>query len=576
MRVRADITEAALRSYTQTAINRLGAFTVETRKHEERAGERPAGASDAGRGIAAAMARSRAGASIVASGILLSRIAGLVRESIFAHYLGNSAAADAFKAGFRIPNILQNLFGEGVLSASFIPVYSRMLAQGDEETADMLAWGVASMLSVGVALMVVAGVAAAPYLIMIIAPGFHGAKRELTISLVRVLFPGAGMLVMSAWCLGVLNSHHRFFASYAAPVAWNVAIIATLLLYGPHSSQSRLAIDIAWGSVAGSVLQVLVQLPQTLKLLRKLRPELGRIADPLRAVFKNLGPVIAGRGVGQISGYVDNLLASLLPTGAVAALNYGQILYMLPLALFGWSVAAAELPSMSRAAASEDGLAPILRTRLNSGLRQIAFLVVPSAAAFLFVGDVIVALIFQSGDFSHADAIYVWSVLAGSGVGMLAVTMGRLYNSAFYALWDTKTPLKFAMVRVTLALVLGYLFAFPLTRVLGVAPRWGVAGLTASAGIAGWVEFSLLRWKLNQRIGWTGLDRGFLARLWGMALVASVAGFAIKLYTPWAGPRVEGLMVIPAFGAVYLGIAYLAGMPELTRLISMLRRRLGI
>jgi len=489
----------------------------------------------------------------------LSRIAGLIRESIFAHYLGNSAAADAFKAGFRIPNILQNLFGEGVLSASFIPVYSRMLAQGDEETADMLAWGVASMLSLGVALMVVAGVAAAPYLIMIIAPGFHGAKRELTISLVRVLFPGAGMLVMSAWCLGVLNSHHRFFASYAAPVAWNVAIIATLLVYGPHSSQSRLAIDIAWGSVAGSLLQVLVQLPQTLRLLRKLRPELGRIADPLKAVFKNLGPVIAGRGVGQISGYVDNLLASLLPTGAVAALNYGQILYMLP-----------------RAAASSEGLAPILRARLNSGLRQIAFLVVPSAAAFLFVGDVIVALIFQSGDFSHADAIYVWSVLAGSGVGMLAVTMGRLYNSAFYALWDTKTPLKFAMIRVTLALVLGYLFAFPLTRALGVAPRWGVAGLTASAGVAGWVEFSLLRWKLNERIGWTGLDRGFLARLWGMALVASVAGFAIKLYTPWAGPRVEGLMVIPAFGAVYLGIAYLAGTPELTRLISMLRQRLGI
>lgn len=572
----AILPEPRLRSYTDTAIRRFGAFTVETGKHEERAGEQPADLSEAASGIAAALARSRAGAAVVASGILLSRITGLVRESIFAHYLGNSAAADAFKAGFRIPNILQNLFGEGVLSASFIPVYSRLLAQGDDETADMLAWGVASILSLGVALMVVAGVAAAPYLITVIAPGFHGGKRELTITVVRVLFPGAGMLVMSAWCLGVLNSHHRFFASYAAPVAWNIAIIATLLLYGPRSSQARLTIDIAWGSVVGSVLQILVQLPQTLKLVRTLRPELRRIFDPLKSVFKNLGPVIAGRGVGQISGYVDNLLASLLPTGAVAALNYGQILYMLPLALFGWSVAAAELPSMSRAAASSEGLAPALRARLNSGLRQIAFLVVPSAAAFLFVGDVIVALIFQSGDFSHADAIYVWSVLAGSGVGMLAVTMGRLYNSAFYALWDTKTPLKFAMVRVALALVLGYVFAFPLPRALGIAPRWGVAGLTASAGIAGWVEFSLLRWKLNQRLGWTGLDRGFLARLWGTALIAAVAGLAVKLYTPWAGPRAEGLMVIPTFGAVYMGIAYLAGIPELTRLTTMLRERVGI
>ena len=138
-------------------------------------------------------------------------------------------AADAFKAGFRIPNILQNLFGEGVLSASFIPVYSRMLAAGDEESADMLAWAFGAILSLTVAALVAVGVAGAPYLIAAIAPGFHGAQRELTIALVRVLFPGAGLLVVSAWCLGVLNSHHRFFASYAAPVAWNLAIIAALL-----------------------------------------------------------------------------------------------------------------------------------------------------------------------------------------------------------------------------------------------------------------------------------------------------------------------------------------------------------
>ncbi|HJU28215.1 MAG TPA: lipid II flippase MurJ, partial [Candidatus Binataceae bacterium] len=172
-------------------------------------------------------------AIVVAAGIMLSRIAGLVRESIFAHYLGNSAAADAFKAGFRIPNILQNLFGEGVLSASFIPVYSRMLSEGDAETADLLAWAVGAMLSLAVAVLVVAGIFAAPYMIDAIAPGFHGEKRELTLRIVQILFPGAGLLVMSAWCLGVLNSHHRFFASYAAPVAWNAAIIGALLYFGP-------------------------------------------------------------------------------------------------------------------------------------------------------------------------------------------------------------------------------------------------------------------------------------------------------------------------------------------------------
>ena len=176
------------------------------------------------------------------SGVLLSRIAGLVRDSIFAHFLGNSAAADAFKAGFRIPNILQNLLGEGVLSASFIPVYRRLLGEGDDETADLLAWAVGAIMTLGVTVLVAIGVLVTPYLIDVIAPGFDGDKRDLTIQIVRILFPGAGLLVMSAWCLGVLNSHHKFFVSYTAPVAWNVAMIATLLYYGPRRSQDGLAI----------------------------------------------------------------------------------------------------------------------------------------------------------------------------------------------------------------------------------------------------------------------------------------------------------------------------------------------
>jgi len=513
-------------------------------------------------------------AGLVAAGILLSRIAGLIRESIFAHYLGNSGAADAFKASFRIPNILQNLLGEGVLSASFIPVYSRLLSQDEQETADLLAWAVGAMLAFAVALLVAIGVFAAPYMIDAIAPGFHGDRRELTIHLVRILFPGAGLLVISAWCLGVLNSHHRFFASYAAPVAWNVAIIATLIWYGPRSSQERLAAMAAWGSVAGALLQILVQLPQTLPLLGPLRLHFARVRESLRVVFSNLLPVIAGRGVGQLSGYIDNLLASLLPIGAVAAINYAQILYLLPISLFGMSVAAAELPTMSRAtAAGKERSAEALRARLNSGLRQISFMVVPSAAAFLFIGDVVVGLLFQSGHFSHADAIYVWGVLAGSSVGLLAATMGRLYNSSFYALSDTRTPLKFALIRVTLTLILGYLCAIPLPPMLGIASKWGVAGLSASAGVAAWVEFTLLRASLNRRLGWTGLQRPYLARLWLMALTASAVAVAIK-FSIHAGPRLTGLAVIPAYGAVYLGMAYWMGIPELDRIIGYARGRL--
>ena len=250
-------------------------------------------------------------AGTIAIGVLLSRIAGLIRDSIFAHFLGNSATADAFKAGFRIPNILQNLFGEGVLSASFIPVYGKLLGEGDDETADMLAWGVGAILTLGVSILVAIGVLVTPYLIDVIAPGFEADKRDLTIQIVRILFPGAGLLVMSAWFLGVLNSHHKFFVSYTAPVAWNLAMIAALLYFGPRRSQDGLAIAISWASVVGSALQILVQVPQTLALLRKNRIDFARIAAPLKSIFNNLTPVVFSRGVVNLSTYVDNILASL-------------------------------------------------------------------------------------------------------------------------------------------------------------------------------------------------------------------------------------------------------------------------
>jgi putative peptidoglycan lipid II flippase len=544
------------------------------RNHEPAAASPPAEAANVPPGGRAAKLSGGTNLAIlVAAGILLSRIAGLIRESIFAHYLGNSAAADAFKAGFRIPNILQNLFGEGVLSASFIPVYSRLLSEGEDDTADLLAWAVGAMLSLVIAAMVALGVVFTPWLIDAIAPGFHGATRDLTIRIVRILFPGAGLLVLSAWCLGVLNSHHRFFASYTAPVAWNLAIIAALIFYGPRSTQDGLAIKAAWGSVAGAALQIIVQLPQTLPLLGGIRLNFARVRAELRNVFSNLMPVIASRGVAQVSGYIDNLLASLLPTGAVAALNYAQILYLLPVSLFGMSVAAAELPTMSRATAATSTQAfDALRTRLNAGLRQIAFLVIPSAAAFLIIGDVIVALLFQSGAFRHHDAIYVWGILAGSAVGLLAATMSRLYNSTYYALWDTRTPLRYALIRVGLTLILGYICAIILPPRLGIPMRWGVAGLTASAGVAAWVEFTMLRRSLNRRIGWTGLERRYLLQLWAMALTAGAIAFAIK-YQMHAGPRLTAIAVLPVYGAVYFGLAWWARIPELTRVAGRILPR---
>jgi putative peptidoglycan lipid II flippase len=510
---------------------------------------------------------------MVAAGILLSRLVGLVRSRVLAHYFATSDAADAFAAAFRIPNFLQNLFGEGALSASFIPVYAGLLARGEEDAAGKVAGVIGAVLGLLVSVLVLIGVLLTPWLIDAIAPGFHGEKRELAIRLVRILFPGAGLLVLSAWCLGVLNSHRRFFLSYSAPVIWNVAIIAALIAFGGRMAQYPLAEMAAWGSVVGSALQIAIQLPTVLTVARGLRPALDLASPDVRMVIRNFVPTFISRGVVQISAYVDALLASLLPTGAVAALSYAQILYTLPVSLFGMSVSAAELPEMSSATGDDAEVSAYLRRRLDGGLAQLAFYIVPSAVAFAALGQVLAGAVFQSGQFTRADSYYVWGILAGSAVGLLAGTMGRLYSSAFYALKDTRTPLRFAVVRVVLTTALGYLAALPLPPAIGIEQRWGVAGLTASAGVAGWIEFWLLRRALNARIGETGLVRGYAIRLWAAAIVGAAVGAGLALALPARHPVATAFVVVAAYGAVYYAAAAALGVAEAKAVLSRLRRR---
>ena len=505
-------------------------------------------------------------AFLVAVGILLTRLTGLVRQRVFAHFFGlQTDPADAFSAAFRIPNFLQNLFGEGALSASFIPVYAALLARDERIEADRVAGVIASLLALVVSVIVLVGVLATPLLIDLVAPGFAGAKRQLTIELVRILFPGAGLLVMSAWCLGVLNSHHRFLLSYTAPVMWNAAMIATLLIFGNGTPLPRLAAILAWGSVVGSALQFGVQVPFVVRVAPALRCS-GAAGTPteehVRTIVRNFVPVFFSRGVVQVSAYVDTLLASLLPTGAVAGITNAQLLYTLPVSLFGMSVSAAELPAMSGAVGIESSVADTLRRRLDRGLRQIAFFVVPSAMAFLALGDVIAAALLQTGRFRHEDAVYVWGILAGSAVGLLASTLGRLYSSTYYALRDTRTPLNYAVVRVLLTTALGYLFAIPVPRWFGLDPLWGAAGLTASAGIAGWVEMLLLRASLNTRIGRTGLPVTYAAQLWIASAMAAGAAWGVKWMLPPLHPAYSAVGVLGVYGVVFFAATTAARIPE--------------
>jgi putative peptidoglycan lipid II flippase len=521
---------------------------------------------------------SSAGASSrVALGILVSRVTGLIRETVIAHFFGNSSIAGVFRAAIRIPNLLGNLFGEGVLSAAFVTVYSKLRARDENPEAEHVAAAIFGVLALVCAALVLVGVLATPLLIDFIVPGFKGENRTLTIHLVRILFPASGMLVMSAWCLGILNSHRQFLLSYMAPIAMNITMIAAAALFGGHSSQRQLVVDLAWASVLGSILQFAVQLPRVLKLLPAFRPVLDLTSENVRTVIRSFGPVSLSRGVVQISAYIDQMIASFLGPIAFSTLGYAQVISMLPISLFSMSVSAAELPALSSVTGTPNEVAAILQQRLTAGLRRIAFFVIPSAVAFLVLGDILAGALYQTGHFHHADAIYVWSALAGSAVGLLATSLGRLYSSTFYALLDTRTPLRFALIRVVLTASLGYVFALRVPQWIGIDPKWGVAGLTASAGIAGWVEFVLLRHALGQRIGATALPADFILKLWSIAFLGAGLGYFIKELLGAVHPLFLALLILPLYGAVYFGGTLFVGINEsqhtLLFLIHRFRRR---
>jgi putative peptidoglycan lipid II flippase len=323
-------------------------------------------------------------------------------------------------------------------------------------------------------------------------------------------------------------------------------------------------------------------MPIVLRLARGLELSAKWRGDHVQTVVRNFVPVFFSRGVVQISAYIDALIASFLPTGAVAALAYAQALYTLPVSLFGMSVSAAELPAMSSALGTDEEIATQLRERLTSAMRQIAYFVIPSVIAFLALGDVIVGAIYQTGKFTRADTVFVWTVLAGSAVGLLASTLARLYASTFYALRDTRTPLRSAIVRVVLTTVLGYLAAIPLPHLLQIAPRWGVAGLTASAGLAGWVEFVLLRSAADKRIGQHAALGSHFAKLWSCAIVAGAVGFGLKLgfYSAarqglawgYVHPVITAILVLGVYGTGYLGLTMVLHVPEARSALRRLRR----
>ena len=535
------------------------------------------------------------GSSAVAAGIALSRLSGLLRESLLRSVLALGPAADAFAAALRIPNLLQNLLGEGSLSASFIPVYSRLLGEGRDDEAGRVAGAVAGLLAALAGGLVVVSILAARPLAVLLAPGFEGRRLDLTVDLLRITTGGLGLLVLSAWCLGVLNSHGRFFLPYVAPVLWNAAQVAVLAAaaFGDWSPRGA-AIALAWGLVAGGALQFGVQAVAVWRLAPDLRPSFGRGNAAVADVRRRFGPAVLGRGVLQLSGYLDLVLASLLVTGAVAGLLSAQMLYALPVALFATSVAVAELPEMSRLA-SASGLAD----RALAARRRTAFFVAFCTVAYLVLGESIVGALFGWGAFDADDTRAVALVLAAYSLGLPAVASSKIFQNTLYAVGDTSGPARIAAARVGLAAVVGIALMFPLDRIAahggalltldGVGwfgplnagirtgspdPHLGAVGLALGSACAAWLELALLSRRCRRSVDGTSGPTAVMSRL----APATGAAVVVALGVRWATDGLPAIAAAPiglaVAGCTYVLVASATGVDEADLVIGPLRRRL--
>ena len=559
----------------------------------------------------APQAGSGGAAARVAVGIFLSRLVGFLRERGLAYFFGVGPHADVFRAALRAPNALQNLLGEGTLSAAFIPIYSRFLAAGEREDARRFAGAILGLLVAlagGAALL---GVLLARPLVALLAAGFLADaprvaagelavdRYELTVRAVRILFPMTGLLVLSAWALGILNSHRRFFLSYVAPVVWNAAILAALLAAGavlapgglraagaglPAPLLDRVLIAACWGALLGGLLQFLVQLPLVLRLLGGLRLSLSTRTPGVREALATFAPVVGSRGVVQLAGYLDVFLASFLAAGATGALGYAQMPYLLPVSLFGLSVAAAELPELARLRDPES--AQTLLARVRRSLGRMAFLNAPTMVGYLAFGLLIVAALYRTGTFGVADTWLVYLVLAGYTLGLLATTSSRLLQNTFYAVGDARTPARTAILRVAVAAALAVPLMLWLDRYAvgalvdlpaeGRPVRLGAVGLSLGSAAGAWLELWRLRAALRRRLAAEVVPWGAMGRMLGLAAVAALPAGTLAWFLPDAlHPALRALLVLGVYGGGYLLLARLAGVGELDALRSRLGGRLG-
>jgi len=493
---------------------------------------------------------------VISSATLVSRVVGYLRDMLLAYYLGAGGVADCFFVAHRIPNFLRRLFGEGTLTAAFIPVLTERLVAGEMEAARTLIRRLAGLLLAASTVLTIGGVAAAPWLVRIMAPGFirQPDKLHLAVELTRLMFPYALFLAMAALAMGVLQAHRRFLWPALAPAAYNVCIIAgAVVLADRWLSPAR---AIAVGVVAGGLAQLLIQLPAVRRAGYRLRPAWHPRDPAVWRVVRLMGPGILGLAILQVNILISTLLASFLPDGAVSYLYYGDRVMEFPLGLFGIAIATAVLPDLAGHAARGDTAA--LLEALRRALQLCLLAMIPAGVGMAVLARPIIALLFGGGAFSAADVVGTRSALIAFAAGGWAYATVKVAIQAMYAQQDTVTPVRTGAVTVAVDVALSLALMGPLAH----------AGLALATSLAATFQFGLLMVLLRRRLGPLGGQA--LALTAGRALAASggMALFCGLADRHWPTPpgRLEALtevaVLIPAAAGLYVALLLLFGGEE--------------
>ena len=514
-------------------------------------------------------------AGIITLAVMCSRFLGLAREQIFLGLFGGAAAMDAFIAAFRIPNLLRDLFAEGALSTAFVTTFSKTIARGGDEAAWRLANKVATLTAVALGLISIAGMLFSPQLVALLAPGFAPDKAEFTAHLTRIMFPFILLVSLAALVMGMLNAKNVFGMPAMASSFFNIGSIVGGLILGywidPHFGP-RALIGVAFGTVLGGALQLLVQIPSLARLHYRYRPDFQWRDAGVKAILLLMGPSVIAASTTQLNVLINSMFASGLGDGAITWLSIAFRLMQLPLGLFGVALGTVTLPLLSRLVVAERMDA--FRRELARAMRLALLLAIPSTVGLMMLAEPIISVVYQHGKFNTYQAEQAAGALRYYAIGLAGYAALKVLVNAFYALERRKTPMLVSFLAVGLNLLFNWVFTFRL--------GWGHRGLAFSTGCIASCNFILLYVLMQRRLH--GLEtRRMLVLLVKLsvacaALALICAGSSRWLLHDWRTDvlwfKVAALLgTIAAAALAFAGVAFLLRIEEMREILAGVARR---